>query len=48
MMNPDESLQTFVPLKVRKQNGRPMSTAPTGRQLRVRPDQRAGCFSRAA
>jgi len=23
-------------------------TAPTGRQLRVRPDQRAGCFLRAA
>jgi len=28
MMNPDESLQIFVPLKVRKQNGRPKIMPP--------------------
>lgn len=28
MMNPDESIQIFVPLKVRKQNGRPKIMPP--------------------
>ena len=28
MMNPDESIQIFVPLKVRKRNGRPKIMPP--------------------